>query len=72
MQNRDPLTLKEGAVYLLVAIGSLLMISYIPHMFLDGLVEEDTKTNVQIGVTIVWAIGLTGLGWDIVKKRRQQ
>jgi len=40
-------------------------------MLLDGLVEEDTKTKIQIGVTVFWAIGLAGLGWDIVRKRRQ-
>ncbi len=71
MKPRDPLTLREGLVYLLIAAGSLLLISYLPHMFIGGLVEEETETKIQIGVTAVWAIGLAFLGWDIVRRRRQ-
>jgi len=61
---------REIFIYLLIAVSSLLMISYLPHMFLDGLVSNDTKFNIQVGVTIFWACGLTMLGVDIVKKRK--
>ena len=60
----------EIAIYLLIATGSLLMISYVPHMFLDGLVSEELKQNITVGLTIFWALGLTALGVDIVKKRK--
>ncbi|MDH3325234.1 MAG: hypothetical protein OEM38_00790 [Gammaproteobacteria bacterium] len=60
----------EIAIYLLIAMGSLLMISFIPHMLLDGLVSNDLKENITVGVTIFWAIGLAALGLDIVKKRK--
>ncbi|MDH5230434.1 MAG: hypothetical protein OEY38_10260 [Gammaproteobacteria bacterium] len=60
---------REAAVYLLIAFGSLLMISYVPHMFLDGLIEDSLKKKITIFLTISWAIGLTILGWDIVRKR---
>jgi len=60
----------EVAIYLLIAAGSLLMISYVPHMLLDGLISDELKSNITVGVTIVWAIGLTALGVDIVKKRK--
>ncbi len=60
----------EIAIYLLIAAGSLLMISFIPHMFLDGLVSNELKKNITIGITIVWAFGLAALGLDIVKKRK--
>lgn len=63
---------KEIAVYILIACGSLLMISYLPHMFLDGIVSEETKSNITIGVTIAWAAGLGVLGYDIAKKRRHK
>jgi len=59
----------EIAVYLLIACGSLLMISFMPHMFLDGLVEQETEDKIQVIVTVLWAIGLCGLGVDIVRKR---
>jgi len=61
---------KEIAVYLLIACSSLLMISFMPHMFLDGLVTQETENTVQVVVTIGWALGLCALGVDIVKKRR--
>jgi len=60
----------EIAIYLLIAMGSLLMISFIPHMLLDGLVSNELKENITVGVTIFWAIGLAALGMDIVKKRK--
>ena len=61
---------REIFIYLLIATSSLLMISYLPHMFLDGLVSNETKFNITVGVTIFWALGLTALGVDIVKKRK--
>ncbi|MDH5300298.1 MAG: hypothetical protein OEW58_02920 [Gammaproteobacteria bacterium] len=69
MQDKEPLGAREGAVYILIGIGSLLMISYLPHMFLDGLIEDETKVQIQIGVTLVWALILGALGWDIIKRR---
>lgn len=62
--------MRETLIYLFVGISSLIMISYIPHMFLDGLIEDDLKVKIQVGVTIAWAIGLFFLGVDIVKKRK--
>jgi len=61
---------REIAIYILIACSSLLMISFMPHMFLDGLVTQETKDTVQIIVTIAWALGLCALGVDIVRKRR--
>lgn len=63
---------REIAVYLIIAAGSLLLISYIPHMFVGGLVSEETERNITIGAVIVWTIGLTALGIDIARKRRQR
>jgi len=60
---------REVFIYLLIATSSLLMISYLPHMFLDGLVSDELKFNITVGITICWAIGLIALGVDIVKKR---
>ena len=60
----------EIAIYLFVALSSLLMISYTVRMFAEGILEEERIIQIQIVVTIVWALGLAGLGWDIAKKRR--
>jgi len=59
----------EIAIYLLIAAGSMLMITFIPHMLLDGLVSNELKESITWGVSILWAIGLIALGVDIVKKR---
>jgi len=61
----------EIAIYLLIACGSLLMISFIPHMLLDGLIEDETKEKLTVGLTIAWACGLGALGWDIYSKRKK-
>ena len=64
------MVVRETLIYLMIAVSSLLMISYVPHMFLDGLIDNDLKVKIQIGITIAWAIGLFFLGLDIVKKRK--
>jgi len=60
----------EIAIYLFVALSSLLMISYTVRMFAEGILDEEQIVQIQIVVVIVWTIGLAGLGWDIAKKRR--
>ena len=64
--------MRETVVYILIGLGSLLMISDLPHMFLDGLVEEEMMKKIQYGVTIFWFFVLAGLGWDIVRRRRKE
>ena len=61
---------REVFVYLMIAASSLLMISFIPHMFLTGYVDDDTVFKVQVVITALWAIGLFFLGMDIIKKRK--
>lgn len=68
--EKEPLRTAEVIVYIIIGIGSLMIVSYLPHMFLDGLIEDDTKTNVQISVTVVWFFVLAALGWDIAKARK--
>ena len=60
----------EIAIYLFVALSSLLMISYTVRMFAEGILDEEQIVQIQIVVVIVWTIGLVGLGWDIAKKIR--
>jgi hypothetical protein len=68
--EKEPLGTGEIIVYIIIGIGSLMIVSYLPHMFLDGLIEDDTKFNIQVGVTVVWFFVLAALGWDIGKARR--
>jgi len=60
---------REMIIYLLVAGSSILLISFTVHMFIGGIVSEETETNITLGVMAVWTAGLIGLGWDIKRKR---
>ena len=60
---------REMAIYLLVAASSVLLISFTVHMFIGGVVDEQTETNITLGVMGVWTLVLAGLGWDIKRKR---
>lgn len=63
---------REIFIYLLVACSSLFIISYVVHMFVGGLVSEETENQITIGVLIGWALMLTLLGLDIARKRRRR
>lgn len=60
---------REMIIYLLVAASSVLLISFTVHMFIGGVVDEETETNITLGVMAAWTVGLVGLGWDIKRKR---
>ena len=62
--------MRETIIYIFIGLSSLLVISYVPYMFLDGILDAELVTKIQVIVTCVWAIGLGFLGWDIVRKRR--
>jgi len=61
--------MKEAIIYLIVAISSLLLMAYTVHMFVGGLVEEETQDMITIIVLGVSATVMAFLGWDIVKRR---
>ncbi len=64
--------MRETLIYLLIGCSSLLIVSFVPHMLLEGIVSVEMEHKITIGVTIFWFFVLSGLGWDIVRKRRQQ
>ncbi len=61
--------MKEAIIYLIVAISSLLLMAYTVHMFVGGLVEEETENTIMIIVLAISATVMAFLGWDIVKRR---
>ncbi len=63
---------REMMIYLLVAGSSILLISFVVHMFIGGIVDEQTETDITLGVMGLWTLGLIGLGYDIRRKRRQR
>lgn len=61
--------MKETIIYLIVAISSLLLMAYTVHMFVGGLVEEETENTIMIIVLGISVIVMAFMGWDIVKRR---
>lgn len=61
--------MKEAIIYLIVAVSSLLLMAYTVHMFVGGLVEEETQEMITIIVLGVAATVMAFLGWDIVMRR---
>lgn len=48
--------MKEIIIYSLVALSSLTMLAYTVHMFIGGLVSEETESLIMAGVIIIAAI----------------
>jgi len=61
--------MKEAIIYLIVAISSLLLMAYTVHMFVGGLVDEETENMITIIVLGVSTTIMAFLGWDIVRRR---
>lgn len=62
--------MKEIFVYSLVAVSSISMLTYTVHMFLGGIVSEQTETNVMVGVAVLAIVVMGAMAWD-VRRRRQ-
>ena len=63
---------KEALIYIAISISSLFMISYVVHMFIGGMVSAGTEHSIQAAVTVVWAVGLGAMAWDIIRRRRSR
>lgn len=62
--------MKEIFVYGLVAASSLSMLTYTVHMFLGGIVSEETETKAMMAVAAVAMVVMGVMAWD-VRRRRQ-
>ncbi len=64
--------MKEIMIYTLVALSSLTMLAYTVHMFVGGLVSEDTEHALMIAVVVLGATAMAFMAWDVVKRRSSQ
>ena len=62
--------MKEIIIYGLVALSSLTMLAYTVHMFIGGLVSEETESLVMGGAIIIAAIVMAFLARDVLRRRR--
>ncbi len=63
--------MREILVYVVVGLSSLITMSYVVHMFLGGLVSEDTEDLVTNLVRLVVLALLAFMAWDVVRRRRK-
>jgi len=62
--------MKELLVYGVSGIASLFIFGYCVHIFVGGVVSEQSELLIMIAVVSVCAAGMFWLGWDTVKRRR--
>ena len=62
----------EILIYLAIAIGSLLMMSYTVHMFVGGLVSQETEYFLIAVTCLIVACIIGYMTWDIIQKRRER
>ncbi len=65
-----PKALKEALIYLLVMVSSLLIMTFVVHMFVEGLVSPETELTLQLAVCAVLVTLFAAMAWDVVRRRR--
>lgn len=61
--------IQEALIYLIVAIGSLLILSYAVHMLVGGLVEPETEYKLIALVCIADILAIGYMAWDVIQRR---
>lgn len=61
--------IQEALIYLIVAMGSLLILSYAVHMLVGGLVEPETEYRLIALVCILDIIAIGYMAWDVIQRR---
>lgn len=64
--------IKEILIYVLVMVSSLLIMTFVVRMFLDGLVPPDTIVTIQLAVIAILVAVFCVMGWDVVRRRRKK
>jgi len=64
------LPMKEIIIYTISGVSSLFILGYVVHMFIGGLVSEQTEIIAISGIVVAGALAMSYMAWDIVKRRR--
>ncbi len=62
--------MKEVIFYLLIAIASLFVLGYSVHMFVGGLVSENTEWWLIFGACLIGVVVMAIMAWDVLRRRR--
>jgi membrane protein implicated in regulation of membrane protease activity len=63
---------KELLIYALVAASSLLLMSFVAHMLVGGLVSPQTELWITIGLCAAVACLIGAMAWDVARRRRRK
>jgi len=62
--------MKEIIIYTISGLSSLFILGYVVHMFIGGLVSEETEA-IAIGAAVVaGAMAMAYMAWDVIRRRR--
>jgi hypothetical protein len=62
--------MKEIFIYTISGISSLFILGYVVHMFIGGLVGEQTEIIAIAAAVTLGAAAIGYMVWDVVKRRR--
>lgn len=60
----------EILIYLAVAISSLIMMGYTVHMFVGGLVSQETEYFLIAVTCLSVACVIAYMTWDVIQRRK--
>lgn len=64
--------IKEIIIFSLVSISSIFILGYSVHMFIGGLVSEETETIVITIACILGTLVVAYMAWDIINIRKKK
>ena len=64
--------MREILIYCISGCASLVVLGYVTHIFIGGLVNEKTETIAIIITVLVGLSVMIWMAWDVLKTRRQQ
>ena len=67
---KEVLPVKELILYLIAAVSSLIILGYSVHMFVTGLVSQETERWLIIGACAVGSVVIGFMAWDVLRRRR--
>ncbi|NOX43597.1 MAG: hypothetical protein GXP19_07685 [Gammaproteobacteria bacterium] len=61
--------IKEIVIFTLVSLSSIFILGYSIHMFVGGLVSENTEIFIITIACIIGLLIISYMAWDIIKMR---
>ncbi len=65
-------SMKELFIYGISGLASLFIFGYTVHMFVGGLVSEQTEILLIVAVVLISAAALGYIAWDTMRRRQQR